>query len=69
MKDSNVLRLPGASSCPTFALEDALDAEKMTDVLIVSYEDGILTLRSSGLNRAEALYMLMQAQQVVMEKI
>ena len=69
MKNSNVLRLPGVANSPADALEDALAVESVTDVLILSYEEGgELVLRSSGLNRAEALFMILQAERSLLEE-
>lgn len=60
---NNVIRMPVSSTSftPKQALLTALD-DDLEDVIITGYaQDGELTIRSSKLTRAEALFLLTKA--------
>jgi hypothetical protein len=60
---SNLLRIPpSVTMTAEQALSSALvDAEDLTDVLIMGYRDGELYIRSSRLTCAEALFLANKA--------
>jgi hypothetical protein len=60
---SNLLRIPpSVTMTAEQALSSALvDAEELTDVLIMGYRDGELYIRSSRLTCAEALFLANKA--------
>lgn len=69
MNNTNVIALPASTNFrPEQALKSTLDmGERVTDVLIVGYDDdGVLFVRSSQLNRAEALFLLEKAKEWAM---
>lgn len=67
MNNQNVISMPASTSfTPEQALESAKSVE-LTDVLIIGYDaDGALFVRSSRLNRAEALFLLEKGRDYVM---
>lgn len=63
---SNVLQFPGVSDVRT-TLTDAADMG-LSDVIVVGYDnEDDLVLLSSGMAHKDALWMLVQAQKVVLE--
>lgn len=63
MNNDKILVLPPSESyTPEQALLSALHMNDLSDVLIIGYhEDGSLFVRSSKMNRAEAVYLSMLA--------
>ncbi len=69
MKNTNVISLPASKNFhPDQALKSAMDmGERLTDVLIVGYDDdNTLFVRSSHLSRAEAVFLLEKAKEWAM---
>ena len=64
---ADILPFPTAQSAitPEQALTDSL-SYPLTDVLIIGYDDGELHIRSSGLDRKEALWLLEKAKEFVL---
>lgn len=68
MNNKNVIALPATVTfTPEQALHSALQ-DNLSDVLIVGYDDkGELYIRSSRLNRADALFLLEKAKEWTMK--
>lgn len=71
MNNQNVIALPASISyTPEQALQAALQFDNLQDVLVVGYDaEGHLLVRSSRMNRADAVFLLEKAKDWAMGKV
>lgn len=63
MNNANIIAMPATTTfTPDLALKSALDLD-LSDVLVIGYDaDGVLSVRSSRMSRADAIFLLEQAK-------